>query len=54
MENVYTCTCGNQTFIVLDNAVRCTACNTVFATKNTPVAEFNHQVTEELEELEEA
>jgi hypothetical protein len=54
MENVYTCTCGNQNWIVLDNAVRCTACNAVFTTRNTPVAEFNHAILEELEELEEA
>jgi hypothetical protein len=54
MENVYTCTCGNQTWTVLDNAVRCTACNTVFPTVNTPVTEFNHELMTELEELEEA
>ncbi len=54
MDNVYTCTSGNQTFIVLDNAVRCKECNTTFPVRNTPVKEFNHHVMEELEELEEA
>lgn len=54
MENVYTCTCGNQTWIVLDNAVRCTACNAVFPIRNTPVTEFNHELLTEIEEMEEA
>lgn len=54
MDNVYTCTCGNQTWIIFDNAVRCTVCTTQFTVQNTPVTEFNHSVTEQLEELEEA
>ena len=54
MDNVYTCSCGNQTWVISDNAVRCTACNAQFVTPLTPVAEFNHKVTEELMELEEA
>jgi len=34
----------------LDTGVRCVKCKTEFATLHTPVAEFNHAVTEELEE----
>ena len=54
MENVYTCSCGNETWVILDNAVRCTACKMVFAVPLTPVKDFNHLVSEEVQELEEA
>ena len=54
MENVYTCKCGNQTWIVRDTGVRCTACEAEFVAQVTPVKEFNHKVAEEIEELEEA
>jgi len=51
MADVYTCSCGNQTWRILENAVRCTACATDFVAAHMPVAEFNHMVTEELEEV---
>jgi hypothetical protein len=53
MDNVYTCSCGNQTWIILDNAVRCTACNEQFAVHLTSVRDFNHMVTEDVFETEE-
>jgi hypothetical protein len=53
-ENVYTCTCGNQTWTILENQVQCTACDAVYDCLHTPVKDFNHMVTEEIEELEEA
>lgn len=52
MENVYTCVCGNQTWIVMDSAVCCTVCRTKFEVQLTPVSEFNHKVVEEIEEEE--
>ncbi len=54
MENAYTCSCGNRTWVISDNGVQCTACNREFVVQMMPVAEFNHLVSEELEELEEA
>ncbi len=53
MENVYTCICGNQTWVIFDTGVRCKACEKEFAARLTPVKEFNHKVAEEIEELEE-
>ena len=53
MENAYTCTCGNQTWFVLEQAVRCSACNERFAVQLTPVDEFNHTVLEEVVEADE-
>jgi len=50
MADVYTCSCGNQTWQIFETVVRCTACGTDFAAEHTPVLEFNHMVTEELEE----
>ena len=50
MADLYTCSCGNQTWEIFDTGVRCTACKTEFAAQHTPVGEFNHAVTEELEE----
>jgi len=50
MADLYTCSCGHQTWEIFDTGVRCTACNTEYVTQHTPVAEFNHMVTEELEE----
>jgi len=54
MENVYTCSCGNQTWFVLEQVVLCTRCNKKFPVQLTPVAEFNHMVSEEVEAVEEA
>ena len=54
MADVYTCSCGNQTWQILETAVRCTACGTEFVAPHMPVAAFNHLVALELElELEE-
>jgi len=50
VADLYTCSCGNQTWEIFDTGVRCLKCKTEFATPHTPVAEFNHAVTEELEE----
>jgi hypothetical protein len=51
MADVYTCSCGNQTWQILEAVVRCAACGTEFAAQHMPVAEFNHTVTEELEKV---
>ena len=51
MADVYTCSCGNQTWQILEAIVRCTACGTEFVALHMPVADFNHMVTEELEEV---
>jgi hypothetical protein len=50
MADVYTCACGNQTWMISDTGVRCTTCKTEYVTQHTPVEEFNHTVTEELED----
>lgn len=50
MADLYTCSCGNQTWEIFDAGVRCTACQTEYVTPHTPVAEFNSEVTEEMEE----
>jgi uncharacterized Zn finger protein (UPF0148 family) len=52
MDNVYTCVCGNQTWIILDGTVRCTMCHEDYAVQLTPVNEFNTKVMEQLEEEE--
>ncbi len=52
MDNVYTCICGNQTWIIMENVVRCTVCHTDYNVQLTPVSEFNAKVMEELEEEE--
>jgi hypothetical protein len=54
MDNVYTCSCGNQTWTILENQVQCAACQTTYECLHTSVKEFNHMVVEEIEELEEA
>jgi len=51
MADRYTCRCGNQTWQILETAVRCTACGIQFVAPHTPVAAFNHLVTLELEEV---
>jgi len=51
MADMYTCSCGNQTWQVLEAAVRCTACGTEVVAPHMPVTEFNHMVTQELEEV---
>lgn len=53
MENVYTCSCGSQKWIIVDNGVRCDACKRLFTVALTPVNEFNRSVLEEIEEMEE-
>jgi hypothetical protein len=50
MSDLYTCSCGNQTWEISDMGVRCTACQTEYVTPHAPVAEFNSVVTEEMEE----
>ena len=50
MEDLYTCNCGSQIWEILENGVRCVACKTEFIVQHTPVKEFNHMVTQELEE----
>jgi hypothetical protein len=50
MADLYTCSCGNQTWEIFDTGVRCTACEAEFVTFHTPVAEFNSTVTQEMEE----
>ena len=49
MADLYTCSCGHQAWEISDTGVRCTGCQTEYVTQHTPVAEFNHMVTEELE-----
>ncbi len=51
MADVYTCSCGNQTWQILETGVRCTTCGTDFVAQHMAVSEFNHMVTEELEEV---
>jgi hypothetical protein len=50
MADLYTCSCGNQTWTIFDTGVRCTACQEEFVTFHTPVAEFNSTVMQEMEE----
>ena len=50
MTDLYTCNCGNQTWEIFESGVRCAACTTEFVVQHTPVKEFNHMVTQELEE----
>lgn len=50
MTDLYTCSCGNQTWQIFDTVVRCTGCKQEFLTQHTAVAEFNQRVTQELEE----
>ncbi len=52
MENVYTCTCGNQNWIIMQGEVRCTVCHSDFAVAMDSVRDFNRKVMEELEEEE--
>ena len=51
MTDVYTCSCGNQTWQIFETGVRCTVCGTEFVAQHMPVPEFNHMVSEELEEV---
>jgi hypothetical protein len=50
MADLYTCSCGNQTWEISDTGVRCTACQAEYVTRHTPVAEFNSVVTQAMEE----
>jgi len=50
MADLYTCICGNQTWEIFDTGVRCAACQAEYVTQHTTVAEFNHAVTQNLEE----
>jgi hypothetical protein len=53
MADLYTCSCGNQTWEIFDKGVRCATCKTEYLTQHTPVTEFNSAVTEEVaQELE--
>ena len=54
MPILYTCTCGNQTWIVFDDVVRCTMCHKDYDVQNTPVFDFNAKAAKELEEHEAA
>ncbi len=54
MDNVYTCTCGSQTWNVLGTVIRCTACNTEFANQGMTASEFNEVVLTDAIESEEA
>ena len=51
MADKYTCSCGNQTWQILDDVVRCTACWTDFAAPHMPVGAFNRMVVLELQEV---
>jgi hypothetical protein len=48
--DLYTCRCGNQTWQIFETKVRCLECKTEYVAQHTPVTEFNHTVTEEMEE----
>jgi hypothetical protein len=50
MNDLYTCSCGNQIWQIFDTGVRCMACQTEFVTQHMPVAEFNHAATQQMEE----
>ena len=50
MADLYTCSCGNQTWEIFETGVRCTACKTEYVTQHMSVAEFNHLITQEMEE----
>jgi hypothetical protein len=50
MTDLYTCSCGSQIWQIFETGVRCTACQSEFVTQHTPVADFNHKVTQEMEE----
>jgi hypothetical protein len=50
MADLYTCSCGNQTWEIFDTGVRCTTCQAEYVTPHTPVAEFNSAIAQEMEE----
>lgn len=50
MADLYTRSCGNQTWEIFETGVRCTACKTEYVTQHMSVAEFNHLITQEMEE----
>lgn len=50
MPDLYTCSCGNQTWEISDTGVRCTACQAEYITQHEPVGEFNRTVMQEVEE----
>jgi len=49
MADMYTCSCGKQTWQILENAVRCITCGAEFISQRMPAAAFNHLVALELE-----
>ena len=51
MADMYTCSCGNQTWQVLEDIVRCVAGGTEIVAPHMPVQAFYHMVTLELEEV---
>jgi hypothetical protein len=50
MTDLYTCSCGNQTWQIFDTGVRCPACKAEYPAQHTSVADFNHEIVEEMEE----
>ncbi|HYL12482.1 MAG TPA: hypothetical protein VEV41_05580 [Terriglobales bacterium] len=50
MADLYTCSCGNQTWQISDTCVRCTACQAEYPVQHTSVADFNHDIVQEMEE----
>jgi hypothetical protein len=50
MNDLYTCSCGNQTWQIFDTLVRCTACKAQYPSQHIPVAQFNHEIVQEMEE----
>lgn len=54
MQDFYTCNCGNQTWIIMENQVQCTGCEAKYGSLHTPVKDFNRMIAEEIKELEEA
>lgn len=51
MNDVYTCSCGNQTWQIFETGVRCTECKNEYVTQHTPVLEFTQIVAKELEDI---
>ena len=52
MADKYTCSCGNQTWQILeDDVVRCTSCWTDYVAAHLPVGSFNRMVILETQEV---
>lgn len=50
MADMYTCSCGNQTWQIFDGIVRCASCEREFVAQHMPVIEFNHLISQAVEE----